>query len=107
MSIRAMPAPSVTDDVVLAVEVDVRGRWEALALFELLQPFDPFLVQHAGDHWVVHASAPGRRGEPLTQALRTVDQWCAERHQDPGVRVDGQQQGGMTTKRSRRRDSNP
>jgi len=89
-----MPQPSVADDVVVAIEVDVRGRWEALALFELLHPFHAYLVQHAGDTWVVHASAPGRQGEPLSKALRAVEHWGAERDLDPGVRVDRQQRDG-------------
>ena len=47
MSTRAMPAPSAKNDLVAAIEVAVRGRWDALALFEALEPFDPYLVQHA------------------------------------------------------------
>lgn len=94
MSIETVRPLSVTNGPDVAIEVDVRGRWEALALFELLQPFHAFLVQHAGDQWVVHASAPGHRGEPLGAALRAVDQWCAERDLDPTVRVEGRQPDG-------------
>jgi hypothetical protein len=37
MSIGASPAPPVADDGLTgAVEVEVRGRWDALALYELL-----------------------------------------------------------------------
>jgi hypothetical protein len=70
------------------VEVDVQERWDALALYELLAPFRSFLVQHASDRWVVHASAPGCRGEPLAEALAAIDDWCAERRLEPSVRVD-------------------
>ena len=73
-----------------AVEVDVRGRWDALALYELLAPFQPFLVQHSTDRWVVHAKAPGRQGRQLAEALDAIDEWCAERRLDPPVRVDAQ-----------------
>ena len=72
------------------VEVDVQGRWDALALYELLAPFRSFLVQHASDRWVVHASAPGGQGEPLAEALHAIDEWCAERRLDPSVRVDSE-----------------
>ncbi len=91
MSIGASPAPPVADDGLMgAVEVDVRGRWDALALYELLAPFRSFLVQHTTDRWVVHASAPGCRGEPLAEALHAIDAWCAERRLEPSVRVDSQ-----------------
>jgi hypothetical protein len=32
-----------------AVEIDVDGRWDALALSELLVPFHSFLVQHTAE----------------------------------------------------------
>jgi hypothetical protein len=50
------------------VEVEVRGRWDALALSEMLIPFHSFLVQQTRERWVVHARAPGWRGEPLTDS---------------------------------------
>lgn len=91
MSIEAPAAPHLAaDGVTAAVEVDVRGRWDALALYELLAPYDSFLVQHATDRWVVHARAPGRQGRPLAEALRAIDEWCAERRLAPSVRVDAQ-----------------
>ncbi len=91
MSIGASPAPSATAmGAMAAVEVDVQGRWDALALYELLAPFRSFLVQHASDRWVVHASAPGCHGEPLAAALRAIDEWCTGRRLDPSVRVDSQ-----------------
>jgi hypothetical protein len=89
VSIGTAAAPRVADDGLLAaVEVDVRGRWEALALYELLAPFQSFLVQHTTDQWVVHARAPGCNGEPLAEALQAIDEWCAERCLDRSVRVD-------------------
>ena len=86
MSIGASPAGAVTEETV-AVEVDVRGRWDALALSELLVPFHSFLVQHTIDRWVVHARAPGCHGEPIADALRTIEKWRLERDMDAPVRV--------------------
>jgi hypothetical protein len=60
------------------IEVEVRGRWEALALSELLIPFHSFLVQHDQERWVVHARAPGGRGEQLSDALEAIEGWRAE-----------------------------
>ena len=95
MSIGASPASHVADDgVMTAVEVDVRGRWDALGLYELLSPFRSFLVQHTTDRWVVHASAPGCHGEPLAEALHAIDEWCAERRLEISVRVDSQRRHG-------------
>lgn len=90
MSIGASPASLADDGLMAAVEVEVRGRWDALALYELLAPFHSFLVQLSADRWVVHASAPGCHGEPLAEALRAIDEWCAERRLDASVRVDSQ-----------------
>jgi hypothetical protein len=77
-----------------AVEVDVYGRWDALALSELLVPFHSFLVQHTAERWAVHARAPGCHGEPLADALRAIEEWQAERHLDASVRVAGRPQAG-------------
>jgi hypothetical protein len=89
VSIQASP-PAVAADrgVVAALEVDVSGRWDALALSELLVPFHSFLVQHAPDRWVVHARSPGCHGEPLADALRAVERWRAERGLDAPVRLE-------------------
>jgi hypothetical protein len=90
MSIGASPAPLVGDQsVVAAVEVDVRGRWDALALSELLAPFHSFLVRQAADRWVVHARAPGCHGETLADAFRAIEKWRTERCLDAPDRVDG------------------
>ncbi len=62
-----------------SVEIDVKGRWDALALFELLVPYHSFLVQHQQERWVVHARAPGCHGEPLDDALRAIEEWAGER----------------------------
>jgi hypothetical protein len=73
----------------IAVEIDVDGRWDALALLELLIPFHSFLVQHTAERWVVHARAPGCHGEPLADALSAIAEWQAERRLDASVRVAG------------------
>lgn len=62
-----------------AVEIDVEGRWDALALSERLIPFRSFLVQHEAQRWTVHARTPGCHGEDLADALRAIDDWVAER----------------------------
>jgi hypothetical protein len=60
------------------VEVEVHGRWDAVALSELLIPFHSFLVQHGQERWVVHARAPGCHGEQLSDALEAIEAWRAE-----------------------------
>jgi hypothetical protein len=72
-----------------AVEVDVDGRWDALALSEALIPFHSFLVQRAPERWVVHARAPGWHGEPLGEALRVIERWRADRRLEAAVRIAG------------------
>ncbi|MGH2971597.1 MAG: hypothetical protein ACRDLE_05610 [Gaiellaceae bacterium] len=62
-----------------AIEIDVEGRWDALALLEHLIPFHSFLVQYEARRWVVHARTPGGHGEDLADALRAIDDWVAER----------------------------
>jgi hypothetical protein len=80
-------------DTTAAIEVDVEGRWNALALSEHLIPFHSFLVQYGAQHWVVHARAPGARGEDLTDALRAIDDWVAERGlESVSCRVGGRAQ---------------
>ena len=72
------------------IEIDVDGRWDALALSELLIPFHSFLVQHGHERWVVPARAPGCHGEPLPDALEAIDGWSVERRLQPvPCRVDG------------------
>ena len=95
MSTGASPATATTDySVVAALEVDVRGRWDALALCELLVPFHSFLVQHTTDRWVVHARTPGCHGEPLSEALRAIEEWRDGRSLDAPVRLNAQTRGG-------------
>jgi hypothetical protein len=81
------------EDVGTTVEIEVDGRWDAVALSELLIPFHSFLVQHTSDRWVVHARAPGCHGEPLADALRAIDEWLAERRMDVSVGVAGRSLG--------------
>ena len=76
-----------------AFEIEVDGRWDALALSERLIPFHSFLLQHTTERWVVHARAPGRHGEPLADALRAIEEWQAERRLDGSVRVAGRPVG--------------
>ena len=62
-----------------AIEIEIDGRWDALALSEHLVPFHSYLVQHEGQRWVVHARAPGRHGADLTEALQAIEGWVATR----------------------------
>jgi hypothetical protein len=72
------------------LEIDVQGRWDALALSEMLISYHSFLVQHDTERWVVHARAPGCHGESLDDALRTIDDWLAEHGRDvSSCRVGG------------------
>jgi hypothetical protein len=82
------------ESAVTAVEIEVDGRWDALALSELLIPFHSFLVQHTTEHWVVHARSPGCHGEPLADALRAIDKWRAARRVDASVSVAVRPYGG-------------
>jgi hypothetical protein len=79
--------------VEIAVEIAVDGRWDALALSELLIPFHSFLVQKTAERWLVHARAPGSHGEPLADALSAIAEWQAERRLDASVRVAGRPVG--------------
>ena len=88
LSIGTSPASADAKNVEVSLQVDVRGRWEALALLHLLHPFHSFLVQHTNEHWVVHARAPGWQGESVSQALRTIDDWRLRRGIDAAVRID-------------------
>jgi hypothetical protein len=73
-----------------AIEIDVDGRWDALALSEHLIPFHSFLVQYEAQRWVVHARTPGCHGEDLADALRAIDDWVVERAPDSvSCRIDG------------------
>ena len=95
MSTGASPAPASSDHgVTAAVEIDVCGRWDALALSELLVPFHSFLVQLTTDRWVVHARTPGCHGETLLEALRAIEEWRAEHGLDTPVRLSAQTRGG-------------
>jgi hypothetical protein len=95
VSIGASPATPVVaeESVGTAVEIDVDGRWDALALSELLVPFHSFLIQHTTERWLVHARAPGCHGVPLADALLAIEEWRAERGMDVSVRVAGRPHG--------------
>jgi hypothetical protein len=66
-------------DTATAIEIDLDGRWDALALSQHLIPFHSFLVQYEERRWVVHARTPGCHGEDLADALRAIDDCVAER----------------------------
>lgn len=93
MSVAPATHQSVKASGDVAVEIEVRGRWDALALSEELIPFHSFLVQHGPERWVVHARSPGRHGEPLDAALAAIGGWRDERATEAAVRVDGRLQG--------------
>ena len=87
---KAHPHPD-QHETVTTIEIEVQGRWDALALSDLLIPFHSFLVQRDQERWVVHAQAPGCRGESLSEALAAIDDWRSEgRHlQVASCRVGG------------------
>jgi hypothetical protein len=84
MSIGVAPATPVVveESVQTAVEIDVSGRLDAPALSEPLIPLRSFLIEHTTERWVVHARAPGGRGEPCADALGAIEDWQAERRMD-------------------------
>lgn len=72
------------------IEIDVHGRWDAVALLQRLNPYHPYLIQFEPERWLVHAEAPGCHGEPLPSALAAIDESLAARHlEDAAVRIDG------------------
>jgi hypothetical protein len=74
-----------------SLEIEVQGRWDALALSETLVPYHSFLVQFGRQRWVVHARVPGCHGEPLDDALATIEEWLADRSLDAvSCRVGGE-----------------
>ena len=78
------------DEADTTIEIEVKGRWAALALSRLLIPFHSFLVQHDHERWVIHARAPGCRGESLSDALAAVDGWqSGQRSGAASCRVGG------------------
>jgi hypothetical protein len=75
---------------IATVEIEVSGRWDALALSQRLIPYRSFLVQYEPERWVVHAQAPGFHGEGLESALSTIQELLVERRvEGASVRVDG------------------
>jgi len=72
------------------IEIDVHGRWDAVALMRRLDPFHSYLVQYTPEQWQVHAECPGCHGERLPSALAAIEQSLAARHvEEARVRVDG------------------
>jgi hypothetical protein len=88
MNLNPAQPRSDTRKQMTTIEIDVQGRWDALALSEMLISFHSFLVQLDHECWVVHARAPD--GEPLLDALDTIDDWRADRDlQAASCRVNG------------------
>jgi hypothetical protein len=74
-----------------SVEIDIHGCWDALALSQRLNPYPAYLVQLGPERWLVHAEAPGWRGERLPSALVAIKECLRERRvEDAAVRIDGQ-----------------
>jgi len=72
------------------IEIDVEGRWDAVALMERLDSYHPYLIQFAPQRWLVHAQCPGCHNEQLPSALAAIEESLAARHVDRAeVRVDG------------------
>lgn len=72
------------------IEIDLEGRWDAVALMQRLDPYHPYLVQRAAERWLVHAECPGCHGERLPSAIATIEESLAARHvEHADVRVDG------------------
>lgn len=75
----------------VSLEIEVQGRWDALALSETLNPYHSFLVQFDSQRWVVHALLPGCHGEPVDSALAKIEEWLAGRNvEEVSCRVGGQ-----------------
>jgi hypothetical protein len=72
---RATEAQPDQREGVRRIEIEVRTRWDALALLDLLIPYHSFLIQHDDDRWIVHARAPGYHGQPLSDALESIHEW--------------------------------
>lgn len=89
MSIAGSPVMhQVADDrAETEFEIDVKSRWDALALWELLIRFDPSLVHQTHERWIVQARVPGRDGEALAAAMRAIEEWQAERNIDASLRI--------------------
>jgi hypothetical protein len=72
------------------IEIDVRGRWDAVALMRRLDHYHSYLVQYEPERWQVHAECPGSRGERLPSALAAIEQSLAVcQVEGAAVRVDG------------------
>jgi hypothetical protein len=73
-----------------SIEIDVHGRWDAVALLQRLNPYRPYLIQFTPERWLVHAEAPGCHGEPLPSALAAIaESLAARRVEGAAVRIDG------------------
>ena len=73
------------------IEIDVHGRWDAIALMRRLDPYHSYLVQLAPERWVVHAGCPGYHGEQLPGALAAIEESLAARHvEGAAVRINGE-----------------
>lgn len=83
------------------IEIDVQGRWDALALLRRLGPYHSYLIQFAPERWQVRAETPGCHGEELPSALAAIEESLAARHvDDAAVRIDDRCNSGTTVARS-------
>ena len=67
------------------VEVDIQGRWDAVALSERLVAYRSHLVEFAGERWRVYAATPGYHDEQLPDALSAIEDCLRERRVDDAV----------------------
>ena len=71
------------------VEVDICGRWDAVALSGCLVAYRSHLVEVTRGTWCVHAETPGYHGEALPDALSAIVNCLrARRVEEAVVRID-------------------
>lgn len=71
------------------VEVDIHGRWDAVALSESLVAYRSHLVEFTGERWRVYAATPGYHDEQLSDAVSAIEGCLRERCvEDAVVRIE-------------------
>jgi hypothetical protein len=63
------------------LEIDVRGRWDAVELLGRLTGCHSHLIQldlH-GERWLVRARTPGEHGEGIVEVVAAIEEWQRER----------------------------
>ena len=82
------------------LEVEIAGRWDALALYRRLNSYHSYLVQAGRERWLVHAVTPGRHEEQLPDALDAIEHCLAERGiRAAPVRIDSSGEGAPGSSR--------